>query len=157
LIIDLHDGNAIYEIENVDDCGSHCDGNPWSQDVTRLAFVRNGQIWVSDALGRNAKQVTFDSTRKATPVLSRDGRFLAYLTWQPDNRRHFQRVGPTDLWVVHVESTLAVRVTSPASGRIGNFDWINDHTLIFDRLQNDDKWELVPSSSLRRLSLTNQQ
>jgi hypothetical protein len=82
LIIDLQANNAMYEIENVDDstfpgdCSSRCDGNPWSKDVARLAFVRNGQIWVSDAQGRNAKQVTFDSTRKMSPVFSRDGSSL---------------------------------------------------------------------------------
>lgn len=162
LIIDMQARDAMYEIENVDntgfpgDCGSRCNGNPWSKDGARLAFVRNGQIWVSDALGRNAKQVTFDSTRKTSPVLSRDGKAVAYLTWQPDNRRHYPRVGPTDLWVVDVESTLAVRVTSPASGRINSLDWLDDHTLIFDRLQHDEKsFAGFPSSSLRRLSLAN--
>ena len=154
--------DATYEIEKVDDtgfpgdCGSLCDGSPWSKDLARLAFVRNGQIWVSDTLGRNAKQVTVDSTRKTSPVLSRDGKSVAYLTWQPDNRRHYLRLGPTDLWVVDVESTLAVRVTSPASGRINSLDWLDDHTLIFDRLRHDEKsFGGFPSSSLRRLSLAN--
>ena len=159
LIIDLQDRNATYEIENMDDsvfpgdCGSRCDGTPWSKDVSRLAFVRKGQIWVSDGLGRNAKQVTFDSTRKVSPILSRDGRSVAYLTWLPDYRRNNVRLGPTDVWVVDVESTLAVRVTSPAAGRINSLDWLDDHTLLFDRLHHDE-WGLIPSSSLRRLSLS---
>ena len=162
LIIDLQTRNTMYEIENVDetvfpgDCGSRCAGNPWSKDVARLAFVRNDQIWVSDALGRNAKQVTFDNTRKVSPVLSRDGRSVAYLTWQPDNRRHYMRLGPTDLWVVDVESTLAIRLTSRATGRINSVDWLDDQTLIFNRFQDDEKSVFpAPSSSLRRLSFTN--
>ncbi len=163
LIIDLQADNASYEIENVDvgtipgDWSSRCDSNRWSKDGTRLTFVRNGQIWVSDALGKNPKQITFDSTRKVSPVFSPDGRFIAYLTWQPDARRHYPRLGPTDLWVVDVESTLALRVTSPATARINSLDWLNDHTLIFDRLQDEEKsvFRDVPSSSLRRLSLTN--
>jgi Tol biopolymer transport system component/HEAT repeat protein len=164
LIVDLHARNASYEIKNVDGrivpggCSSRCDGNPWSKDGTRLAFVRNGQIWVSDAIGKNAKQITFDSTRKVSPVFSRDGKSIAYLTWQPDNRRQYPRLGPTDLWVVDVESTLALRVTSPATARINSLDWLDDHTLIFDRLQDEEKsvLSLAPSSSLRRLSLANQ-
>jgi len=162
LIIDLQTRNAMYEIEMDDtvfpgDCHSRCEGNPWSKDAARLAFVRNGQIWVSDALGRNAKQVTFDSTRKVSPVFSPDGRSIAYLTWQPDSRRHYLQLGPTDLWVVDVESTLVIRLTSRATGRINNLDWLDDHTLIFDRLERDENPLLrgFPSSSLRRLSLTN--
>jgi Tol biopolymer transport system component len=148
-----------YEIENVDDtifpgdCSSRCGKKRWSNDSTRLAFVRNGQIWVSDVQGRNAKQLTFDSTRKASPVFSRDGRSVAYVTWQPDYRRNNMQLGPTDVWVVDLQSTLAVRVTDPASGRINGVDWLNDHTLIFDRRQNTSPVFFLPTSSLRLLSL----
>ena len=163
LIIDLEANNAMHEIVNIDDtifpgdCHARCAGNPWSKDGSRITFVRDGQIWVGDVLGKNAKQVTFDSPRKAFPVLSPDGRSVAYVTWQPDNRRHYTRVGPTDLWVVDVESTLAIRLTSRATGRINSLDWLDDHTLIFDRFQDHEKAAVLgfPSSSLRRLSLTN--
>lgn len=158
LIIDMQTRSS-YEIENVDDtifrgdCSSRCGKKRWSNDSTRLAFVRNGQIWVSDVQGRNAKQLTFDSTRKASPVFSRDGRSVAYVTWQPDYRRNNMQLGPTDVWVVDLQSTLAVRVTGPASGRINGVDWLNDHTLIFDRRQNTSPVFFFPTSSLRLLSL----
>ncbi|HEU0251389.1 MAG TPA: hypothetical protein VFR12_00060, partial [Pyrinomonadaceae bacterium] len=70
LIIDMQTQDSA-EIPNVDDtifpsdfASTGCCGNPWSRDSTALVFVRNGQIWVADARGKEARQLTFDSTRK---------------------------------------------------------------------------------------------
>src|SRR6185436_12628184 len=57
---------------------------PWSKDGSRLTLLRDGQVWISGANGENGKQLTFDTTRKAAPTFSRDGRFIAYITWQVD-------------------------------------------------------------------------
>ncbi|MEW6212103.1 MAG: hypothetical protein AB1631_27350, partial [Acidobacteriota bacterium] len=93
--------------------------------------------WIATPDGGNAKQLTFDSARKAYPVFSRDGNRIAYVSWQADNRRHYERIGPTDLWVVDIETTLCVRVTAPSPRRIHCLDWIDDQTLIFDRVDED--------------------
>ena len=129
--------------------------NPWSKDGSRLTFLRNGQVWISGPKGENEKKLTFDSTRKASPTFSRDGRFIAYITWQADHRLHHTRLGPTDLWVVDTETTLVTRVTAPSKGRINSLDWLDDHTLIFDREEEEDgkSFRPIPRSSLRRLSL----
>lgn len=42
-------------------------------------------------------------------------------------------------------------MTAPAAGRIHCLDWLDDDTLIFDRLEPKDK--IGYQSSLRRLSL----
>jgi hypothetical protein len=125
--------------------------NPWSKDGGRLTFLRKGQVWVSKPDGTDAKQLTFDSSRKAFPTFSRGGRSIAYLSWQPDDRMHYTRVGPTDLWAVDVETGLATRVTAPSPGRIHSFEWLDDYTLIFDRL--DPKGGVGYRSTLRRVSL----
>lgn len=133
--------------------------SPWSKDGSQLTFLRGGQVWISGPNGENGKQLTFDSTRKASPTFSRDGRFIAYLTWQADDRSHYPRLGPTDLWVVDAETTLVTRVTAPSKGQINSFDWLDDHTLIFDRLEREDDESIrpAPRSSLRRLSLRSTQ
>lgn len=148
------------EIHNVDssnfpgDCYGQCRWSPWSKDGKRLAFVRGGQVWTSGPKSEDAKQLTFDSTRKAFPTFSRDGNSIAYLTWQPSDRLHYTRLGPTDLWVVDIANTLATRITAPSGGRINSFDWLDDHTLLFDRIeQESDADSRVPRSSLRRISL----
>ncbi|HST20430.1 MAG TPA: hypothetical protein VLR90_04905, partial [Blastocatellia bacterium] len=125
--------------------------NPWSKDGAHITFIRKGQVWVMKPDGSDQKQVTFDSARKAFPVFSRDGKRIAYLTWQPDNRRHYARSGPTDLWVSDIETGLAARVTAPSTGRINCLDWIDDYTLIFDRLEEGQY--IGHESSLKRLSL----
>jgi HEAT repeat protein len=126
--------------------------NPWSKDGVHLTFIRKGQVWMMKPDGSGQKQVTFDSTRKAFPVFSRDGKRIAYLAWQPDNRRHYTRSGPTDLWVSDIETGLAARVTAPSAGRINCLDWLDDYTLIFDRL--GDREYIGYESSLKRLSLS---
>lgn len=153
-----------HRIENVDatgsggDCGyRQCRWSPWAHDGTRLTFLRGGQVWLADPDGQGAKQLTFDSSRKASPTFSPDGRAVAYLTWQPDDRLHYTRLGPADLWVVDTPTTLAARVTAPSSGHINSFDWLDDDTLIFDRFeqQGDSEFRPAPRSSLRRISLSN--
>ena len=44
-----------------------------------------------------------------------------------------------------------MRTTAPAASRIRRLDWLDDHTLLFDRLEPKDK--IGYQSSLRRLSL----
>ena len=91
---------SVHRIQNIiDGNGSEtargC--NPWSKDRKRLTFIRDGQVWISDA-----------------------------------------------------------RLTKPANGKIMSFDWLDDHTLICDRHEEDEKKAFsIPSSSLRRISLVN--
>ncbi len=158
LLIDTH-SNTTKAIENVDPIhrfGSwdyrKCRWNPWAKDGSKLAFLRDGQVWICSPGSDDARQLTFDSTRKAFPTFSRGGTWVAYITWQSDTRRHYERVGPTDLWVIDVKTTLAARVTAQSTGRIHCLDWLDDNTLIFDRLAPAST--LGYSSTLKRLDLT---
>jgi hypothetical protein len=108
--------------------------NPWSKDGSRMTFVKDEQVWIADADSHNAKQVTFDTAQKLFPVLSRDGKHIAYITWQPDNRQGYKGMGPTDIWVVDIDTTLAMRVTLPAPERITCLNWLDNNTVIFDRI-----------------------
>ena len=124
--------------------------NPWSRDGSWLAFVRQGQIWISKPDGADAKQLTFDATRKAFPTFSRNGKQIAYVSWQTNDRLHYTRLGPTDLWIVDVGTTLVTRATLPSDERIHCLDWLDDYSLIFDRLDSEG---MGRKSSLRQLSL----
>ena len=126
-----------------------CRWNPWAKDGSRLAFVRGGQVWVAAPDGGEAKQLTFDTAQKAWPTFSRDRKRVAYVVWQPDHRERYPRVGPTDVWVVDIAASLTVRATAPSPGRIHCLDWLNDHEVIFDRLEPGSGY----ASSLRRLDL----
>jgi HEAT repeat protein len=122
--------------------------NPWSRDGKRLAFIRQGQVWTSDPDG-NATQLTFDGSNKVFPTFSPDGTKMAYITWQFDNREHYTRLGPTDIWVVDIKTRLAARVTRADSSRIEGLDWLDNSTLIYDRLHPDDRHSTLRTVSLR--------
>ena len=123
--------------------------NPWSRDGKRLALIRNGQAWISDPDGGNATQVTFDASNKIFPTFSPDGTKIAYITWQFDNREHYMRLGPTDIWVIDIKTGLAARVTRADSGRIEGLDWLDNGTIIFDRLGPDDRHSMLRTVLLR--------
>jgi hypothetical protein len=127
-----------------------CRWNPWSRDGSRLAFLRDGQVWVCGPDGGDARQLTWGARAKAFPTFSSDGKQVAYLVYQPDNRQQYHRLGPTDLWVVDLGTGLETRVTSPAPGRIHCLDWLDGRTLIFDRLDAKG-WPYA--STLRTASL----
>jgi hypothetical protein len=156
LIVDMQT-LRVQRMQNVsysNGCESKCRWNPWSNDGSRLTFVRNGQVWVSDAFGNGAKQITFDAATKEFPTFSPDGNSVAYRTSQLDNRGRYPRIAQTDLWVVDVQSTLVTRVTKRTNGNIMSFDWLDDHTLICDRVEQEDtSFFTEPRSSLGRISL----
>lgn len=141
---------ATIDVDQVWDMGgwSYRKGrwNPWSRDGKRLGFVRNGQVWISDTEG-NAAQVTFDTSNKVFPTFSPDGSKLAYIVWQFDNREHSTSLGPTDIWVLDIKTGLAARVTH--ADRIEGLDWVDNGTLIYDRLQPDDWHATLRTASLR--------
>jgi hypothetical protein len=122
--------------------------NPWSRDGERLAFVRQGQVWISEANG-NATQLTFDASNKIFPTFSPDGNKIAYITWQFDNRVHYTRLGPTDVWVVDVTTGLSARTSRSDPGRIDGLDWLDNSTIIFDRLDSTDRHSTLRTVSLK--------
>jgi TolB protein len=77
-------------------------GAAWSPDGTRLAFRRNGDIWVMDADG-NAQQQLTTTTQDAQPTWSPDGAFIAFRS---------TRSGDEDIWVMDADGNNAYDLTS---------------------------------------------
>jgi hypothetical protein len=123
--------------------------DPWSKDGKQLAFIRQNQVWTADANGGNAKQVTFQAFNKAFPTFSPDGTKIAYVTWQPDSRERHMRFGPTDIWVVACKTGMATRVTQADAGRIQGLSWLDNVTLMYDRMEPAESHSTLRKTSLR--------
>jgi Tol biopolymer transport system component len=145
---------VIEGVDQIPDIGGWSDRkarwNPWSKDGRFFTYLRKGQVWIAAPDGSNARQLTFDSTKKAFPTFSRSGKRIAYVAYQYDHRLFYSRPGPTDLWVVDVDTTMAARLTDPNPDRIHSLDWLDDDTVLFDRV---DVSRFSDKSSLRRISM----
>lgn len=70
-----------------------------SPDSSRIAYIRDYNLWVSDRDGRNARQLSFDGTLSHY--------YSAYLNWSPDSRFvAVNKVRPAEKrYVYYVESS----------------------------------------------------
>jgi WD40 repeat protein len=63
-------------------------------------------IWIMDADGENAKQLTVDSTNKSTSHVSPDGRYVVFAS---------DRTGTRELWRIDTDGGNALQLTKNAS------------------------------------------
>lgn len=147
---------------------STTDDNPsWSPDGTKIAFrsfraLRSGDIWVMNADGSNAVNLTpdalADTTHERRPAWSPDGTRIAFAS---------NRGGSSDIWTMRADGTDAQQLTntvefdtepswSPDGGRIAfrrSDDTTSDVLVIsasggFARRLTFPGHELMPSWSL---------
>lgn len=100
------------------------DGCPsWSADSRRLAFLRNrdgtANIWVMDANGANASQLT-NTGADSCPAWSPDGTRMAF-----DSRRD----GNSEIYIMNADGSRAVNLTRNAASDFGP-TWSPDGTRI---------------------------
>jgi len=127
--------------------------NPWSPDGSHITFLRDNQVWMSDPDGQQARQLTFDRRPKCKPTFSPSGRRIAYLARLADNIDNPELVFPHELWVVDIETTLAARLIIPDDRQINCVDWLDDATLIVDRVNTTKLFGEGPSLSLWKVQL----
>jgi Tol biopolymer transport system component len=90
----------------------------WSPDGTRLAYVRDGAVWVSDADGRHARRLAEGDQ----PAWSPDGATLAVTRIVRDTPL------PWQLWLVDVASGVQRQV--PSASALSGASWFPDGTRI---------------------------
>ncbi len=78
----------------------------WAPDG-RIVYVSNeggsADIWIADPDGNNRKQLTADNLTNVSPVVSADGRYIVFVTWQDGKR---------NLWRMNLNGSNPVRLTS---------------------------------------------
>jgi Tol biopolymer transport system component len=90
LRLDRQDGTVLSLTNATAGAMPVADGRPvWSPDGTKVAFASNdasgAQIWVMDADGYHARQLTDDGFLNVMPTWSRDGRYVAYSSYRGRN------------------------------------------------------------------------
>jgi hypothetical protein len=113
--------------------------NPWFRDSSRLAFFTHDNSVLSSSTpdGKQRSDIQIDGPAGiAAP--SPDGKFLAYVTFEPRPQRarpDLQFWGGTRVWVVSVSGKPEPRpVTLKSLDETYDLYWLDDHTLVFDRV-----------------------
>ena len=126
----------------------------YSPDGEKVAFAsaRSGhfEIWVADADGSNARQVTFWQRYTGSPRWSPGGDEIAADTWEGGN---------ANIYVIHVKSRQSRRITS-AGGRDLVPSWSRDGKWIYfasDRRDGFQVWKALahpPGDGLQAIQVT---
>ena len=78
----------------------------WAPD-DQIVYVSNESgstnIWITDEGGKNRKQLTANQAPNVSPVVSPDGRYIVFVSWQNDRR---------NLWRMNLDGSNLVRLTS---------------------------------------------
>ena len=106
----------------------------WSPDGTKIAFANNGDIFVADASGANAINVTNTANNSLAPAWSPDGSRILFAS---------TRDNPTgDLYLMNPDGSNVVRLTYNVASSVGYPAWSHDGTRIAFNCQvqagNDD-------------------
>lgn len=84
--------------------GIHLDNSPsWSPDGRRVAFSRNGDIYVASSSGEILKRLTTSPAIDISPTWSPDSRKIAFVS---------DRAGAPNIYVISSDGGRAVRITS---------------------------------------------
>ncbi len=82
----------------------------WAPDG-RIVYVSNeggsADIWIADPDGRNRKQLTANNLTNVSPVVSNDGRYVVFVSWQDAKR---------NLWRINIDGSNPVQLTSGMGG-----------------------------------------
>jgi hypothetical protein len=129
--IEIHpDGNWGYNQPSWD---------PWFRDSSRLVFSTGNSLMVASPDGTDKERVG-GMVDAWLPVPSPDGKSIAYMTFTPrpmSARPDLLFWGESGVWVIKTGERESVRVTKPSGDTTDVLRWLNDTTLIFDRISDE--------------------
>ena len=117
--------------------------NPWFSDGSRLAYFTHDHevLSIVGPDGVLREDINVDRTG-GLALPSPDGQFVAYVTFEPrpmKSRPDLQFWGGTRVWVVPANgSAEPTPVTNTNLDEIYDLRWLDDHTVIFDRVADVD-------------------
>ncbi len=116
------------------------DWNPWFADGSRLVFLRDSTLVIATPDGTAKIETRIDGPA-GLPVPSPDGRFIAYVTFEPrlmQDRPDLQFWGGTTILIVSTSpGSKPYSVTLKNPDEVYDLKWLNVGTLIFDRVADE--------------------
>jgi serine/threonine protein kinase/Tol biopolymer transport system component len=81
----------------------------WAPDG-RIVYISdesgNADVWIAGPDGSNRKQLTATNATDVSPVVTADGRYVVFVSWQDDKK---------NLWRINIDGSNPVRLTSSLS------------------------------------------
>ena len=96
-------------------------------DGTKIAFGLYGDIWVSDASGKNVKRLTVHESYDGNPLWSKDGRFIAFQSDRYDN---------DDIFMIPSEGGVPKRLTFHSANDVIT-DFVGNTEILFNTSRNN--------------------
>ncbi|HEX8564632.1 MAG TPA: hypothetical protein VF648_03115 [Pyrinomonadaceae bacterium] len=115
--------------------------NPWFGDSSRLALLTASGIIIISPDGKTKQTIFKPKQASGLPVPSPDGKFIAFATFEPRAmkiRKDLKFWGGSTIWVVPVVANSVARsITKKNEDTTFSLNWLNNHTLVFDRIAED--------------------
>jgi Tol biopolymer transport system component len=119
----------------------------YSSDGSKIAWERNGDIWIMNADGTNRHSLTTSPAGDASPAFSPDGRKIAFTRSVPDPDFPDCSVcyGPSELAIVRPDGTGFKVIPNTPDGT-----GLTDVTNTPDRSESSPDWRPMPTATTTR-------
>jgi Tol biopolymer transport system component len=118
--------------------------NPWFADSSRLVFIQDSKIVIASPAGYKMDELSIEGP-SGLPTPSPNGKFIAYVTYtaRPMNHRPDLKFwGGTTVMTVSVAGNRKSQpVTEKNPDEVYDLKWLNDSSVIFDRVADDFRFE----------------
>lgn len=120
------------------------DWNPWFSSGSRLVFLKDSSLIITDPEGTQKAEIRVDG-HAGLPVPSPDGQSIAYAKFEPRPRKvrpDLQFWGGTTILVVSVSAgSKPHSVTAKNPDEVYDLKWLNNGELVFDRVAEEDLFQ----------------
>ncbi|MGH9742827.1 MAG: hypothetical protein ACRD51_10795, partial [Candidatus Acidiferrum sp.] len=118
--------------------------NPWYADSSRLVFLHGSWLVISSPDGMQKTEIRIDG-QAGLPVPSPDGKFVAYVTYEPRPKKARLDLrfwgGATVRVIAAAKGSRPRPVSKQSMDEVLDLKWLDNDTLVFDRVADEMFYE----------------